>query len=123
MKIRRGGPGDAGAELALFDEAVAWMVARGPSGQWGTEPIRATRRWSPGCSAWRPAGAVDGRGRRRDRWRVPRREGREPHTAADEPERYVELLLCSRRPAGRNGAPLLEPAAGSRASRRRPAAR
>ena len=33
MRIRRGGPGDADAVIALFDEAVAWMVARGQTGQ------------------------------------------------------------------------------------------
>src|SRR3954453_11310787 len=34
-EIRPGTPDDEGALLALFDEAVAWMVARGQTGQWG----------------------------------------------------------------------------------------
>lgn len=38
IEVVRGGPGDAAALLALFDDAVAWLVARGQTGQWGSEP-------------------------------------------------------------------------------------
>ncbi|MET9874180.1 GNAT family N-acetyltransferase [Actinacidiphila glaucinigra] len=38
MKIRTGGPGDLPATLALLDEAIAWLTARGHGGQWGTSP-------------------------------------------------------------------------------------
>src|SRR3954447_1987136 len=38
-EIRPGTPDDEGALLALFDEAVAWMVARGQTGQWGDRPF------------------------------------------------------------------------------------
>ena len=38
MRIRPGGPGDIAAVLALGDEAVKWMNARGNTQQWGTEP-------------------------------------------------------------------------------------
>jgi hypothetical protein len=44
VRIRRGGPGDAAAVIALFDEAVAWMVARGQTGQWGSEPLSRNER-------------------------------------------------------------------------------
>jgi hypothetical protein len=37
--IRRGAPADAAAVIGLFDEAVEWLVARGQTGQWGTEPL------------------------------------------------------------------------------------
>ena len=35
IAIRPGRPADEDALLALFDEAVAWMIARGQTGQWG----------------------------------------------------------------------------------------
>jgi len=38
MRIRPGGPGDIAAVLALGDEAVKWMNARGNTQQWGTAP-------------------------------------------------------------------------------------
>jgi GNAT superfamily N-acetyltransferase len=38
MRIRPGGPDDIAAVLALGDEAVAWMNARGNTQQWGTAP-------------------------------------------------------------------------------------
>jgi GNAT superfamily N-acetyltransferase len=38
MKIRTGGPEDATATLALLDAAVAWLAARGRTGQWGDRP-------------------------------------------------------------------------------------
>ena len=39
LSIRPGSPADYDALLALFDEAVAWMVARGQEGQWGSRPF------------------------------------------------------------------------------------
>lgn len=39
MKIRAGGPHDADAVLAMFDGAVAWLVERGRTGQWGSTPF------------------------------------------------------------------------------------
>jgi hypothetical protein len=54
MRIREGTPADAGAVLALFDEAVRWLVARGQTGQWGTEPfssVDARRRVGRGRRA------------------------------------------------------------------------
>ena len=39
ITIRRGSPADEATLLALFDEAVAWMVARGQPGQWGDRPF------------------------------------------------------------------------------------
>ena len=38
MRIRPGGPGDIAAVLALGDEAVTWMNARGNTQQWGIGP-------------------------------------------------------------------------------------
>jgi hypothetical protein len=41
IAIRKGDPGDEATLLGLFDEAVAWMVARGQTGQWGDRPFSA----------------------------------------------------------------------------------
>src|SRR3954465_5205598 len=62
-EIRPGTPDDEGALLALFDEAVAWMVARGQTGQWGDRPF--SQRAETGARAGgRPAflGGRKGRG-------------------------------------------------------------
>ena len=102
MRIRRGGPDDAGAVLALFDEAVAWLVARDRAAQWGTEPLSRNERmvgrverWAAGGGLWMAEfdGATVGA--------LVVVERPEPYiAAAEEPERYVDLLLSSRRLAG-----------------------
>ena len=39
LHIRQGSTDDHPAVLALFDEAVHWLVGRGLSGQWGEQPF------------------------------------------------------------------------------------
>lgn len=39
LTIRPGGEADGRAVVALFDEAVAWLVERGHTGQWGSTPF------------------------------------------------------------------------------------
>jgi len=39
LRLRRGGLADEQDLLALFDEAVAWLVDRGLTGQWGSVPF------------------------------------------------------------------------------------
>jgi len=39
ISIRRGTIGDFDIILGLMDEAVAWLVEQGRTGQWGSEPI------------------------------------------------------------------------------------
>jgi hypothetical protein len=46
LRIRTGGSADAPVLLELFDEAVAWLVARGQTGQWGSEPVSRRARGS-----------------------------------------------------------------------------
>ena len=110
MRIRRGGPEDAEVVLALLDEAVEWLVARGGAAQWGSEPLSGNermvarvRRWVAGGGPWIAEldGAVAGA--------LALVERPEPYIPpADEPERYVDLLLSSRRLAGRGiGAALM----------------
>lgn len=38
MKFRDGSIDDLGAVLRLFDENIAWLVARGSEAQWGSDP-------------------------------------------------------------------------------------
>jgi RimJ/RimL family protein N-acetyltransferase len=102
FEIRRGGPSDEEALLALFDEAVAWMVARGQPGQWGDRPFserpetrRRVREFAEHDGLWiaehagEPVGAlIVGE--------------RPPHVAPiDRPELYIELLISARRHAGK----------------------
>jgi GNAT superfamily N-acetyltransferase len=103
-RIRPGSAGDARAMLGLFDEAVEWLVARGQTGQWGAEPfssrasaISRVAEWASGGGLWlaesadgTPVGAIV--------------VGARPPwvAAADEPERYIEALVTSRRHAGQD---------------------
>ena len=114
VRIRPGTAADAPLVLALFDEAVAWLVARRQPGQWGTTPwsqrpsaVGHVQRWAeaPACaSQWTrtrtPLGALA-------------LGAHPPHVEPiDEPERYVEALVTSRRHAGRGiGAALVAAAA------------
>jgi ribosomal protein S18 acetylase RimI-like enzyme len=100
--VRAGTAADAPVLVALFDEAVAWLAARGQTGQWGTGPFSAdparvdqlTRMAAGGglriaeTAAGEPAGAlVLGE---RYPWVEP----------APVPELYVTALVTSRRHAG-----------------------
>jgi GNAT superfamily N-acetyltransferase len=101
LRMRPGSPADEGALLQLFDEAVAWMVARGQPGQWGDRPFserpetRArVREFAEHAGLW-----------------IAERDGEPvgalivgvhpPHVEPiDRSELYVELLISSRRHAG-----------------------
>jgi GNAT superfamily N-acetyltransferase len=110
VRIRSGDAADVPAVMAMFDEAIAWMVARGNTGQWGTEP------WSSQPekveSIRRKIEEADLRIAELDGAPVSAliTSNRPQHYVepVDEPERYVHLLLTSRRYAGRKiGAQLL----------------
>jgi GNAT superfamily N-acetyltransferase len=101
FEIRHGDEGDTDWLLSLLDEAVAWMVARGQAGQWGTRRFsRSPRRIA------RVGGMIDSGGLRVAEW-----DG-EPVAALvvgiaplyvpppDRPELYINLLISSRRHAG-----------------------
>ena len=120
MEIRPGDDGDVPVLFDMFDEAVAWMVARGNTEQWGTEP------WS---AQPQRVDRVRGMVARADLWIAE--VGGEPTGAlivgdrpepdvppVDEPELYVLLLLVSRRHAGKRiGARLLDHARGEARAR------
>lgn len=111
--LRTGDEKDLDLLLALFDEAVAWMVARDQPDQWGTEP------WSTNPKRVQRVGALIGDG---DLW-IAEHDGvpagalivsdrPDPHVpTVDEPERYVRLLITSRARAGNGiGSTLLDKA-------------
>jgi GNAT superfamily N-acetyltransferase len=52
MTIQQGTADDAGRLLALFDDAVEWLVARGQTGQWGSEPFSARPKTVDRVQAW-----------------------------------------------------------------------
>jgi hypothetical protein len=52
VRIRRASAADAAIVLALFDEAVRWLVARGQPGQWGTEPWSRRPRAAAMVRSW-----------------------------------------------------------------------
>jgi GNAT superfamily N-acetyltransferase len=110
VTIRQGTPEDLPAILRLFDDALAWLVARGQTGQWGTQPFRERpqfaarlRSFFDDSTAWlaeaegAPVGIVFGGAA----------EAFVPQT--DEPEVYVKGLVTARQLAGRGiGAALLQ---------------
>ena len=110
LRLRPGGPDDADAVLELFDEAIAWLVARGQTGQWGTEPASQRPRLRERVAGWAGGGGLwiaEDEGRAIGALVVGERP---PHVApVEEPELYVELLLTSRARAGEGiGALLVE---------------
>jgi GNAT superfamily N-acetyltransferase len=107
--FRPGSAADAPALLALFDEAVAWLVARNQPGQWGTEPFSesephrdfVTDLASSGLTVAEDDGEVVGA--------LVVGEPMRYVEPADEPELYVRLLITSRRRAGEDiGSRLVE---------------
>lgn len=102
VAIRTGDPTDAPALLGLFDEAIAWLTARGQTGQWGSEPFSARAAGRDRVRACCAGGGL----------RIAELDGRPVGAlvvgdapayvaAAEIPELYIELLLTSRRCAGR----------------------
>jgi GNAT superfamily N-acetyltransferase len=111
MRLRPGGPEDHQSLLSLFDEAVAWLSARGLEGQWGSQPwSEQPERQSlvlemaskPGLTIAEIASDTVGA--------LIISDSSPPYVpAASEPEVYVNLLLVSRRFAGRRiGSALLD---------------
>jgi hypothetical protein len=58
LAIHRGGAGDAPRLLALFDDAVAWLTARGQTGQWGSEPFSAKPSNVERAQGWAASGGL-----------------------------------------------------------------
>ena len=100
---RRARPPDAASVLALFDEAVEWLVARGQTGQWGSEPFSAIEARIAAATEWAAGGGL----------RIAEHDGTvvgalvlgshpEWVAPASEPERYIQALVSSRAHAGQD---------------------
>jgi GNAT superfamily N-acetyltransferase len=95
--VRVGGADDVPLVLSFFDEAVRWLVARGITDQWGTEPFSTNPKRIAAAEAWALSGGL----------RIAERDGvavgslvigDAPEWAppAVEPELYVISLVTSR---------------------------
>ncbi|WP_327350885.1 GNAT family N-acetyltransferase [Streptomyces sp. NBC_01304] len=104
IRIRPGGPADVPAILTMLDAAVVWMNDRGNTEQWGSTPYsqqsggveRVQRYTTENASyiaelAGTPVGALV-----LDSGPSPQM----PIAPAEEPERYVRLLISDRQHAG-----------------------
>ena len=113
MRIEQGTHADADRLLGLFDDAVAWLVARGQTAQWGTEPFSArpaqaerVRGWAAGGGLWF---AVDDAA---DAGAIVLGDAHDYIPPPDRPELYVQVLLTGAAWRGRGvGAALIEHAA------------
>ncbi|MER7581958.1 GNAT family N-acetyltransferase [Kitasatospora sp. NPDC097691] len=100
MKIRTGGPEDVPDILALLDGAVAWLAARGRTGQWGdqpfsTTPARVEHIEQYGREPFLIRLAVDGEGRTVGSCVLSEERGRYI-PAVDERELFVRNLVTDR---------------------------
>lgn len=121
MRIRPGGPDDIAAVLALGDESVKWMNARGNTQQWGTAPWTGNPRRE---EVLVEQAHGDGMRIAEDQDAVVLgvmviSETPQPYVpAAAERELYLSLLLVSRRHSGQGiGAALIERAKQEAAER------
>ncbi len=113
LEIRPGGADDAAKLLALFDDAVAWLVARGQTGQWGSEPFSAAparveraEGWAAGGGRWFAVPSGDGAA---PAGAIVLGEAHDYIPAADRPEIYVQVLLTAAAWRGRGvGARLID---------------
>jgi GNAT superfamily N-acetyltransferase len=101
VRLREGAPADAAAVLGLFDEAVAWLVARGQDGQWGTRPFSSVDARVARAAEWAAGGglrvAYEG-----DEVLGAIVIGARPEHVSPAPaaERYIRALVTSRAHAG-----------------------
>lgn len=108
--IRRAGRDDVPAVLALLDGATEWLVARGRTDQWGTEPHSTSPRRVAQITDFADSGglwAAEQDGRVVGALSVGPALPYVPPT--DEPELYVRLLVTDRKLAGHGiGSTLLD---------------
>lgn len=107
--IRPARDSDSDAVLRLFDDAIAWFVSIGNTGQWGSEPfstqpkqVERVRGWVAEAGSWvavHPDAGVVGF--------LALGEATEYVPAATEPELYVRVLIGSRDPRAKGTGRLL----------------
>ena len=96
ITIRPGTPDDIPTVLALFDDAVAWLVSQGRTGQWGDKPwsttpktIALVEKYLTTGSAWIAEIGGEAVGT------VTLTDGPGAYIApVDEPEQYIHLLTA-----------------------------
>ena len=113
MRIEHGTGADAGRLIALFDDAVAWLVARGQSAQWGSEPFSARPSSAERAQGWAAGGGlwfvVDGTA---DAGAIVLGAAHDYVPPPTRPELYVQVLLTAAAWRGRGvGERLIEHAA------------
>jgi GNAT superfamily N-acetyltransferase len=116
-EIRPGDLHDLPAMLRLLDAAVAWLVARGAEGQWGSVPFSASPTMVDHVTRIAAAGELR-IARDADRTVVGGYVlGSRPSyaSAIEEPERYIEAMVTARTHAGRGVGALLVDDAAARA--------
>lgn len=102
-RFRRATPDDAAAILRLFDDAIAWFVRIGNTGQWGSAALTGQAQWEARAAEWCAAP---------DSWVAEHAQvgvsgalvigDAVPYVpAATEPELYVRTLIGSRDPRAR----------------------
>jgi GNAT superfamily N-acetyltransferase len=107
--IRAARPDDADAVLRLFDDAIAWFVTIGNTGQWGVEPfstqpsqVERVSGWVAEPGSWiaeHPDAGVAGF--------LSLGHATEYVPAATRPELYVRVLIGSRDPRAKGTGRLL----------------
>src|ERR1700758_5227327 len=101
LRIRAGDETDGPTVVAIFDEAVDWLVERGQTGQWGATPFSERPGISERVHGFRIGGGLH----------IAERDGEPvgvlvvgPAPAyappAPMPELYIVLLMSSRQSAG-----------------------
>jgi GNAT superfamily N-acetyltransferase len=108
LKIRIGDESDGPAVIAMFDEAIAWLVERGQTGQWGATPFSERPGIRERVYGFRVGGLhiAELKGEPVGVLVVGPAPAYAP--AAPVPELYIILLISSRRLTGRGiGAALL----------------
>ena len=111
LRLRPGGPADQGVLLFLFDEAVSWLTARGLEGQWGSQPWseRPERQRLVLEMTTNPGFTIAEIGHDAVGALIISDDSPPYVPGASEPEIYIDLLLVSRRHAGRKiGSALLD---------------
>ncbi len=99
ISIRDGGPDDVPAILGMLDSSVAWLVAQGRTGQWGSTPWSENPKGVAVVERYVAEGSpyiveVDGVAA----GTLTLTDSPGPYIdAVDEPERYVHLLASDRR--------------------------
>lgn len=102
LKLRPGRPTDAAAILDLWDDAVAWLVGRGQTGQWGSEAASARPQSQEMVQRWtaQPGSTVAELGEQVVGLSVTTPDRPNYVPAIPQRESYLLFLLSSRDHAG-----------------------